>query len=58
MHAYGNAIPPSAISKGADDLVDQLQQKIEDVAAECDCSLTEAQRYVGKAYPHLLKALR
>jgi hypothetical protein len=59
IQAYGSQIPKSAITKGLGvDLVDQLQQKIEDVCDETGCSLTEGQRWVGKAYPHLLKALR
>jgi hypothetical protein len=58
LHRYGSSLPKSAITKGADDLVDSLQQKVEDICDETGCSLTEGQRWVGKAYPNLLKSLR
>jgi hypothetical protein len=58
MQMWGNAAPPSMITKGADDLVDQFQDRVLDVVEETGCSLVEATQYVRKARPNLFKALR
>jgi hypothetical protein len=57
IQMYGNAVPPSAISKGRD-LTEVFQDEVESVADETGCSLVEASQYVRKARPNLFRAMR
>jgi hypothetical protein len=59
LQRYGpNDLPPSAITKHADDIVDQFQDEVYKVCEREDVGLLEATEIAARENPRLMKFMR